>query len=151
MPDTLASLAADLQRAAAVIVPATRPLIQASAAQIKEDWRSVFPWSGSLHLPLETRKGPGLGKRLSYDTYSTASGATAVVGVNKGGAGDLGHLIEFGSVNNAPHPGGPGALAKAVPVLEAGLAALASGLISGGFGVSSESSVASRFNPRRQA
>lgn len=129
MADTLSSLAADLQRAAAAIVPATRPLIQARAAQMKEDWRAVFPWSGSAHLP-------SLGSHLAYETHSTGSGAWAEVGVNKGGQGNLGHLIEFGSVNNAPHPGGPGALAKAVPILEAELAALASALISGGSSIS---------------
>lgn len=142
MSDTLASLAADLQRAAAAIVPATRPLIQARAKQMKEDWRSVFPWSGSKHLQT-------LGSFLAYETWSTASGASAVVGVNKEDQGELGNLIEFGSVNNSPHPGGPVALARAAPVLEAELAALAAALISGGgFSTSSESSVPSRFNAR---
>lgn len=106
---------------------------------MKEDWRSVFPWSGSKHLP-------SLGAHLAYETHSTGSGVWAEVGVNKGGQGNLGAIIEFGSVNNAPHPGGPGALAKAAPVLEAELAALAESLVAGGFSVSSVSSRPSRFN-----
>jgi len=114
-------------------------MVQAAGKRMKEDWRSVYPWSGSSHLP-------HLGSFLAYETHSTSLGAWAEVGVNKEGQGKLGQLIEFGSVNNAPHPGGPGALAKAAPILEAELAALAESLIAGGFTVGSVSSTPSRFN-----
>jgi hypothetical protein len=149
MADTLASLAADLARAAVAITPATLAITRGSAAQIKQDWMGTWPWSGSTHLPLQTKKGPGLGRRIGYDVGATGAGVSAEIGVNREGAskvGKLANIIEFGSVNNPPHPGGAPALAKNAPLYVAQLAAMAQALVLG-----STTGGPGRFNPRNKA
>jgi len=137
MSDSLAGLAADLSRAAAAIGPATTPVIRKGAAFVQKEWRSVFPWSGSAHLP-------HLGASVTYET----AGTSAEIGPVKGGQGSLGHLIEFGSVNNGPHPGGGPAAAKVAPILETEIGAIAMALL--GVGVGMSTSNPSRYNPRNR-
>lgn len=140
----LAQLAADFARAAVTIGEVARPVLQASAERIREEWRHTWPWSGSTHLPYMTRAGPGLGMRVSYNTKVTPVGAEAEIGPRKEGAGALANLIEFGSINNSPHPGGAPALAKEAPRFEAELVLIAQALTLGA--LVREHSVPSRFN-----
>lgn len=152
MPDpSLAQLAADLVRAAATAGEAMRPALQSAAANIKEDWQSTWPWSGSRHLSL---RGGGPSLRIGYETKVGPIEATAEVGVNRGDgstsqrAGKLAHLIEFGSVNNSPHPGGGPALARNTPLFAAQMLAIAEALLGPGAGALTSSQTPTRFNRR---
>jgi hypothetical protein len=109
----LDGLAADLNRAAQVAPAAARKVVQAGAFNIKRDWRAA--WSGLAHAP-------SVGRAVTYDTVVTATGATAEIGPDKAlRQGALGNLIEFGSINNAPHPGGAPALEAEQPRFERAL------------------------------
>ena len=102
MRDDLSSLARDL-RAAAVTVPVvSRAVVARGALNIKNDWRRR--WTGLSNAPL-------LPYAIGYDTNETPWGVSAEIGPDKSKPqGPLGNLIEFGSVNNAPQPGGAPAL-----------------------------------------
>jgi len=135
MAETLASLAASLGRAAAAITPVTAAIVGENAQGVQEKWRSVFPWSGSSHLP-------HLGASVTIDHMGTE----AEIGPVKGGQGSLGHIIEFGSVNSGAHPGGgPAAMAQA-PIFAAELAVAAEALLAGSGGTSLTTSNPSRYN-----
>lgn len=136
MTDTLAGLAADLNRAAAAIGPAIRPAVQSAAKFVKKEWIATWPWSGSGHLK-------NMPSQVTYETRGTE----AEIGPIKGDQGSLGHIIEFGSVNNAPHPGGGPAAMKVAPIFEAECAAIAMALL--GVGVGMSTSNTSRYNVRR--
>lgn len=148
---SLNDLIRDLTVAATAVGQAMRPALQASAAAIKEDWQNTWPWSGSRHLTLKTG-GPSL--RIGYSTTVSPFMAEAEIGVNRGDsgltnrAGQLGHLIEFGSINNSPHPGGGPALARHAPAFAAEMAAIGAALLGPGARAFGSSSVASRFNTR---
>lgn len=118
----LAALAADLQRAGATAAVAIRPALIEAGKNMKKDWQSVFPWSGSRHLP-------HLGGLIRNETTTSAFGSEAQAWVEKTGQGNLAHLIEYGGPYNGPHPGGAPALAKAAPLLAAEMAVIASSLL----------------------
>lgn len=135
MADTLESLAASFARAAALIEPLAAVVVSQNAQGVQEKWRSVFPWSGSVHLP-------SLGASVTIDV----TGTEAEIGPVKGGQGSFGHLIEFGSVNNGAHPGGgPAAMAQA-PEFQASLGVLAEVLLAGSGTTSMATSNPSRYN-----
>jgi hypothetical protein len=146
----LDDLIRDLTIAATAVGQAMRPALQASAQAIKEDWQNTWPWSGTQHLSL---RGGGPSLRIGFETKVAPFEAYAEIGVNRGDgsssarAGKLAHLIEFGSVNNAPHPGGGPALAKQVPVFTAAMLAIGQGLLVGATAIG-QTSVPSRFNRR---
>lgn len=106
-PDGLKALAADLDRAAAVAPAVARQVVQRGALNIKTDWRRE--WSGLSHAP-------ALHRAVGYDTWVTASGAAAEIGPDTDKRqGYLGNVAEYGTVNNAPHPGGAPALERERP------------------------------------
>jgi hypothetical protein len=113
----LDGLAASLDRAARVAPVEARKVVQVGAFNIKRDWRAA--WSGLAHAP-------SLANAVTYDTTLTASGATAEIGPDKSRPqGALGNLLEFGSVNNAPRPGGAPALEAEQPRFERALEQIA--------------------------
>lgn len=100
-------LAGELEEAAAAAPAEVRKVVQRGALNVKRDWRKA--WSGLSNAP-------ALPYAVGYDTSETPTGAVAEIGPDKDKAqGALGNLIEYGSVNNAPHPGGAPALRAEEP------------------------------------
>jgi len=80
------------------------------ALNIKKDWARA--WSGHAYI------GP-LSRAVSYDRKFSGTGVEWEIGPDKGRAqGALGNIIEFGTVNNAPIPGGLPALDREAPRME---------------------------------
>lgn len=89
-----------------------RQVVSKGAHNIKKDWADKWKGHPSIkHLP----------RSVNYDVTSDATGAEAEVGPDPSRMqGNLGHLIEFGNaeygtVRNAPIPGGLPALAAEEP------------------------------------
>jgi len=98
-------------------MPAVRGVVQKGALNIKTDWRRA--WSGHPHAP-------ALPSAVTYDSKATATSASAEIGPDKHKRqGSLGNLFEYGSVHNAPIPGGAPAVAKELPRFERALEDLA--------------------------
>jgi hypothetical protein len=113
-----------LDQAAEQAPAEVRKVVQRGALNIKNDWRRR--WSGHPHYP-------ALPYAISYDTMASAGGVEAEIGPDKARPqGALGNLIEFGSRNNAPLPGGLPALQAEEPRAQAALAALAERLLAEG-------------------
>lgn len=120
----LRNLVADLDRAQSRAVPEVRQVVAKGALNIKADW--ARRWSGLAHAP-------AVGRSISYDQTTTATSVGAEIGPDKGRRqGALGNLLEFGSRNNAPIPGGLPAAAAEAPRFERALADLGERLASGG-------------------
>lgn len=118
------AFAVDLDAAAAVAPAEVRKVVQRGALNIKTDWRRR--WTGLGHAPR-------LPYAVTYDTRELPGGATAEIGPDKDKPqGALGNLIEYGSVNNAPIPGGAPALAAEGPRFERSLEDLAVRLVEEG-------------------
>lgn len=110
-------LAADLGIVAAEAIPASRAVTQKGALNIKQGWQRR--WSGLSHAPM-------LAAAVTYDTKMSGMGAMAEIGPDKGRPqGALGNLLEFGSVNNGPIPGGAPSLDEEAPRFEKALSELA--------------------------
>ncbi len=113
-------LAADLGQAAEDALPEVRRVVQKGALNIKKDWRQA--WSGLDHAPR-------LPYAVTYDTEEKRTSVTAEIGPDKDKRqGALGNLIEYGSVNNAPIPGGAKALRAEEPRYEKALGDVLEGL-----------------------
>lgn len=112
----LRTLAADLAQASLKANLAVRPVVQKGALNIKKGWQSR--WSGLAHAP-------AVDESVTYDTKITASGFEAEIGPDKDRRqGALGNLLEFGSIKNAPIPGGVPAMDEEAPKFEAALSKL---------------------------
>lgn len=75
-----------------------RAVVNHGAFNIRRDWRRR--WDGHAHIP-------HLPRAVTYDLASSGGVHTAEIGPDKSlRQGPLGNIIEFGSVNNAPIPGG---------------------------------------------
>jgi len=84
------------------------------AYNIKKDWQAA--WSGHSHIPQ-------LPAAVTYERMTRATELEWVVGPDKNRPqGALGNLIEFGSVKNAPIPGGQPALDREAPRTERAIA-----------------------------
>jgi hypothetical protein len=119
----LRELIADLDRAHSKALGETEQVVAKGALNIKTDW--ARRWSGLKHAP-------ALPKAVSYDLYHLPGSIRAEVGPDKGKRqGALGNLIEFGSANNAPIPGGLPALESEAPRMEKALADLVEKLLGG--------------------
>jgi hypothetical protein len=102
-------LAAAWDEAAAQADEELRKVVGRGALNIKNDWRDR--WMGFRHAP-------ALPYAVSYD-LDDKGGIGAEIGPDKGRRqGALGNLLEFGSQNNAPHPGGQPALDAEAPRFE---------------------------------
>lgn len=111
--DGLQALAADLDQAAAKALPEVRKVVQKGALNVKTAWRRR--WSGLAHAPR-------LPYAVTYDSVITPTSVSAEIGPDKNmRQGALGNLVEYGSVNNAPIPGGAPSLREERPRFEKAL------------------------------
>lgn len=106
----LDGLAVELAHEARIAPAEARRVVAKGLLNIKEDWRRR--WSGHPHaraLPLA----------ITYDTVFVGQRVAGEVGPDKDKTqGALGNLFEYGSVNNAPIPGGAPALKTEQPKFE---------------------------------
>lgn len=103
---TLADLAADLNGAAIRVDDDVDKVLHKAANNIKKKWRADV--SGNAHLP-----------QFPYSINYEKQGDGYEIGPEKDKTqGPLGHLIEYGSPNNAPGNQGKNALTAETPNLE---------------------------------
>jgi hypothetical protein len=95
-------LAALLRTASNRAPEEARKVASKGALQIKNDWRRR--WSGLAHAP-------AIPFAIGYDVRSSGGTVEAEIGPDKAKRqGALGNLLEYGSIHNAPIPGGAPAL-----------------------------------------
>src|SRR5690606_5591120 len=100
-------LAVDLGRVPGRAVPKVTAAVTKGAVNIKNDWADR--WKGLSHAP-------ALASAVTYDMEFGVGWVGAVIGPDKEKRqGALGNIIEYGTVNNAPRPGGGPALAAEEP------------------------------------
>jgi hypothetical protein len=108
--DDLFELGRRLRAAAALAPDKCLEIVKKGAQDVKKDW------AGRMRGREKHGHIPHLPKSIGYDVRETVHGAIATVGPNKESRqGPLAHLLEFGSVNNAPHLDGAGALLTEAP------------------------------------
>lgn len=116
-PDGLERLVADLAHEAKVAPAEALKVVQKGCFNIKKDWRKR--WSGFPHAPR-------LPYAIGYDTKRLGGRIDGEVGPDKDKPqGALGNLFEYGSLNNAPIPGGAPALQAEQPKFEKAMLDLA--------------------------
>lgn len=117
----LRKLAEDIRSHSRQTPSKARAVVAKGALNIKNDWRRE--WSGLSHLP-------SLAAAVSYDVTIGGTSIEAEIGVDKGRPqGPLGNIAEFGSVKNAPHPGGAPALRNEEPRVLSAVEKIAGGLL----------------------
>ena len=109
----LRELIAGLGKGAVKALPESRKVVERGSMNIKKDWRQR--WTGHPHI-----------KRLpfavTYDIFGEIGGWRGQIGPDKTKPqGPLGNVIEFGTENNAPIPGGLPALEAEAPKFEKAL------------------------------
>jgi hypothetical protein len=114
---------ADLERADEELLPRTERVVGRGLFNIKKDWAAR--WTGYPHIPW-------LPKAINYDVTREGDTVSGEVGPDKTKRqGPLGNIIEYGTENNAPIPGGLPAVAAEEPRLEKALADLMEELLGG--------------------
>lgn len=115
-------LIAALDKATSRAWPEADKILAKGAVNIKKDWQQR--WSGHAHFK-------ALPAAISYDLFHTLFGSSRVeVGPDKSRRqGALGNIIEFGTENNAPIPGGLPALKTEAPRFERALLDLGTRLV----------------------
>jgi hypothetical protein len=117
----LTALAADLRKHSRETPSKLVPVVSKGALNIKNQWRAT--WAGLSHLP-------ALAAAVTYDVTVRASEIEAEIGPDKGRAqGPLGNIAEFGTVKNAPRPGGAPALAAEEPRFVNAIEKIAAGIL----------------------
>jgi len=110
------AIVAELDRAISRSIPEVTGVLSKGAFNIKKDWQAA--WKGLKHAR-------ALPYAVTYDIATTPGAITAIIGPDKNRRqGPLGNLLEFGSMNNAPKPGGSPALDAEAPKFEKALDAL---------------------------
>lgn len=105
--DDMDRLIRDLEQAPDVARKGVRPVVAKGCLNIKT--ATQRRWTGLSNAP-------ALARAVTYDTHLTPTGAWGEVGPDKAKRqGDLGNLIEYGSVNNPPRPGLAPSLAEEDP------------------------------------
>lgn len=95
---------ATLNRAAdqAIVASEGRKVVEKGCVNIKDDWRKR--WTGLARLP-------HLPRTIGYDVDVTGTTITGEVGPDSNKLqGVIAPVIEYGSIHNAPRPGGAPAL-----------------------------------------
>ncbi len=95
-----------------------RQVVSKGCLHIKQDWKQR--WEGHAHIPR-------LPRSISYDVVSRHVSVHGEIGPDKGREkfqGPLGNIIEYGTINNAPIPGGVPALELEQPKFAKALADL---------------------------
>ena len=114
--DQVRRLVTALQATTMAAAPLARAVVAKGALNIKTDWRAA--WSGHPHIP-------ALPAAITYDIKTAAGFITAEIGPDKSKRqGPLGNVIEFGTVNNGPIPGGLPALQRELPRFTAAVLAM---------------------------
>lgn len=118
----LTELLVMLTKAESQSVPAVAGVVGKAAVNIKKDWAQR--WGGIAHAP-------ALPAAVTYDVAYGLWTVEAEIGPDKQKRqGALGNIIEFGTENNAPIPGGLPALEAETPRVERQLAELGERLLS---------------------
>jgi hypothetical protein len=100
-------LARDLDAGADVAREGVRPVVAKGCLNIKTATKKR--WTGLSNAP-------ALPAAVTYETHLTPTGAWGEVGPEKEKRqGALGNVIEYGTVNNPPHPGLAPSLAEEDP------------------------------------
>lgn len=122
----LDDLLADLESLPARAADKFPGVVSRGALAIKTDWRRR--WS-----PIVTGHNlPHLAAGIGYDTDRHGTRYSAEIGVSRQNSqSSLAHFPEFGSINNAPHPGGLPALLAEEPRFVQAVADLAEELLRG--------------------
>ncbi len=103
----LEELISAVEGAPAKLAKLVGPVVTKGALNIKNDWRRR--WSGIGHAP-------AVPYSITYDIKALGSRLEAEIGPDKSRRqGALGNILEFGTVNNAPRPGGLPALQAEEP------------------------------------
>lgn len=119
----LVELLGDLAKAQTRSVGAFAAVVNKGAVNVKKDWRQR--WSGIAHAP-------ALPAAVTYDITYGLGRIEAEIGPDKDlRQGPLGNIIEFGTVNNAPIPGGLPALAAEAPRFERALGDIGGRMLEG--------------------
>jgi hypothetical protein len=117
----LDELVADIGRVGIRTEARVRPVVAKGALNIKTRWAEL--WA-------DLESAPRLAAAVTYDLEQSATAFGALIGPDKDRPqGALGNLVEFGSVNNAPTPGGQPALDEEAPRFEAAIASAAASAI----------------------
>lgn len=117
----LRQLIVDLDRAQSRAVTEVRGVVERGAVNIKKDWAQR--WSGH-------RRYTALPRAVTYDVAYGLGSVSAQIGPDKNlPQGALGNIIEFGTVHNAPNPGGGPALQTETPKFEKALGQLGERLL----------------------
>lgn len=112
----LDGLVAELEREARVAPAEARKVVAKGLLNIKADWRRR--WTGYPHVR-------ALPFAITYETAAIGPRVSGEVGPDKNRPqGPLGNLLEYGSPNNAPIPGGAPALRTEQPKFERAMEAL---------------------------
>jgi hypothetical protein len=107
-PD-MAALVADLGKIPGRMVKDQVAVVTKGAQNVKKDWANR--WSGLSHAP-------HIHRAISYDVNTRPGEVSAEIGPDKDKMqGPLGNVIEYGTSNNAPIPGGGPALKAEEPRL----------------------------------
>lgn len=102
-------------------------IVSKGALNIKTDWRAR--WDAVKHAPSHI---PHMVGGVGYDTDNAPPVWSATIGVAESNSqSPLAHLLEYGSIKNAPHPAGQESLDAEAPRLEKAVADLAEGLLDG--------------------
>lgn len=116
-PDGLQMLVADLEREARTAPAEAKKVVVKGAVNVKGGWRRR--WSGFAHAPR-------LPYAVGYDVKTLGGKIEAEIGPDKDKPqGALGNLFEYGSLKNAPIPGGAPALEAERPKFEKAMENLA--------------------------
>ncbi|GAB3656476.1 hypothetical protein [Glycomyces tarimensis] len=100
----------DLGHTPARLAKEVQQVGEKAALNIKRDWTRA--WSGHRYIQ-------PLSRTISYDRRISGGAMEWEIGPDKGQAqGPLGNVIEFGTVNNPPIPGGLPALDREIPRIE---------------------------------
>lgn len=119
----LRELVRDLEAVDNKLPAGVKAVVSKGALNIKNDWKRR--WSGIGHAP-------ALPAAVTYDTKESRDSVSAQIGPDKGRRqGALGNIIEFGTSNNAPIPGGLPALAAEQPKFEKALEDVAEKVLGG--------------------
>lgn len=102
----LRELIVDLETLPERAVPKFDGVLSRGALNVKTDWRAS--WEAIKHPPTHI---PHLVGGIGYDTETKPPRWSAEVGVARSNRqSPIAHLLEYGSVNNPPYPGGQAAL-----------------------------------------
>lgn len=100
-------------------------VVRKGALKIKTDWRAR--WDAVKHPPTHI---PHLVSGIGYDTDDSPPVWSAQIGVAaRNSQSAIAHLLEYGSVHNAPHPAGQDSLDAEAPRFEEAVADAAEGLL----------------------